>query len=504
MLDYVIDVYLETVTEREFDLVLLSLLQRRGFIEVHFTHGGSEFGKDFIAQRVIEGVRYQYCIQSKAGDMGQAEWRAVQPQLDEARLNTLSHPSFDESLNRVGVLLTTGRLKGGATLAAQNYAQQAVQRDEPTLEVWDRDEMRRWLLDDPEAGLRGTDQAGRILRIVSAIEDGKMDQVQLQRDCQLLFADDIQVASICAAVLANSCRRSSRADLAAVSALSLLRMALSKSHEATAGLARRLFVAEVVPLLEWLESRTHDPIQLARDLGGVPYVVYPTACLKSAELCALYLLLDHSSSASIANAKAKVVLTDLVTRQPGTAHLLSDVWASSLLPIAVAMSRIDKAATDEFLRRVVDWVADAYEEGFGLAGGQSGPRAEIDQLFGAPFEHVSLERRRASYAAAVVMDLAAALRLSELYEYANNEFLAVGAHATAVIGESDAGWWGLMESEARMLPRVVYREPWSSTESAGPHHHAAPPTASAWDAMAIFTLVRDRHCYQTLAVMVEN
>ncbi|WP_375430172.1 restriction endonuclease [uncultured Friedmanniella sp.] len=503
MLDDVIDAYLETVTEREFDLVLLSLLHRRGFTEVHFTHGGFEFGKDFVAQRVFEGVRYQYCIQSKAGDMGQGEWRAVYPQLDEARLNTLSHPSFDESLRRVGVLLTTGRLKGGATLAAQNYAQQAIQRGEPTLEVWDRDEMRRWLLDDPDAGLRGTDQAGRILRLVAAIEDGKMDQMQLQQECRSLFTGDIQVASICTAVLANSCRRSSRPDLASVLALSLLREALSQSNEGAARLARRLFIAEVAPLLEWLESRTHDSVQLARDLGGVPYVTYPTACLKAAELCALYLLLQEPEAASSAGIGAKV-LTNLLTLQPGTAHLLSDVWASSLLPIVVAMSRIDKTVTTEYLHRVVDWIADAYDEGFGLASGADGPRAEIDQLFGAPFEHVALEKRRASYAAAVVMDLATALRLSELYEYANNEFLAVGADATVVIGESDAGWWGMKESEARMAPRVVYREAWSPTEPAGPHHQAAPPTASAWDALAIFTLVRDRHCYQTLAVLLED
>lgn len=42
------------------------------------------------------------------------EWRAVRPQLAECEYNALGHPSFDASLPRVAVLVTTGRLKGSA------------------------------------------------------------------------------------------------------------------------------------------------------------------------------------------------------------------------------------------------------------------------------------------------------------------------------------------------------------------------------------------------------
>lgn len=86
MLHAAVDAFLDTVTEREFDSTLLALLQAQGFHDIHFIHGGYEFGKDVIAKRadLVTGVIHQYAIQSKAGDIGTTEWRAVRPQIDEA------------------------------------------------------------------------------------------------------------------------------------------------------------------------------------------------------------------------------------------------------------------------------------------------------------------------------------------------------------------------------------------------------------------------------------
>jgi hypothetical protein len=50
MLRDVAAAFLNTVTEREFDAPLLALLGARGFHDVHFLHGGFEFGKDFVAK----------------------------------------------------------------------------------------------------------------------------------------------------------------------------------------------------------------------------------------------------------------------------------------------------------------------------------------------------------------------------------------------------------------------------------------------------------------------
>lgn len=147
MLRDVVAGFIDTLTEREFDAPLIALLAARGFTDVHFLHGAFEFGKDFIAKGVkpADGdtgtgepsswTRHQFAIQSKAGNLGLTEWRAVRPQLDEARLDDLAHPAFDQALPRAAVLVTTGRLVGGAAVQAQSYREAERCRGRPDFEV---------------------------------------------------------------------------------------------------------------------------------------------------------------------------------------------------------------------------------------------------------------------------------------------------------------------------------------------------------------------------------
>ena len=113
MLRNVLEDYLSSIKERDFDFPLSSLLQGMGFYDIHFTHGAVEFGKDFIAKKLDEGVEYQYAIQSKKGDINQGLWRnEVRGQLEEAILSDLSHPQFNTAAPRKAILVTTGRLSG--------------------------------------------------------------------------------------------------------------------------------------------------------------------------------------------------------------------------------------------------------------------------------------------------------------------------------------------------------------------------------------------------------
>ncbi|HUB37090.1 MAG TPA: restriction endonuclease, partial [Solirubrobacteraceae bacterium] len=110
MLSDAVAAYLESVSERAFDEPLMALLRARGFASVRLVHGAREFGKDVIAQRGGE----QWGFQSKAGNMGQSEWRALTGQLDELRVVNLGHGAFNTDLPRRPVLVTTGRLVGNA------------------------------------------------------------------------------------------------------------------------------------------------------------------------------------------------------------------------------------------------------------------------------------------------------------------------------------------------------------------------------------------------------
>ena len=136
MLGAVVEHFLDRVSEREF--AAPHRLLKLGFHEVHYLHGQYEFGKDFIARATDDGREIQYVFQSKAGDLNLGDWSKVTPQLDLLRTNTLAHPGFDAALPRRAVLLLTGRLTGGAGLAAQNYCDQA--RDAGLgLQIWDRE-----------------------------------------------------------------------------------------------------------------------------------------------------------------------------------------------------------------------------------------------------------------------------------------------------------------------------------------------------------------------------
>lgn len=141
--------YVEGLTERELDAPLLALLRRLGFHHVHLVHGPYEFGKDFVARRHEDGTEYQYCLQSKAGDLGSANWRDVLQQVDAMRTGSVVHPDFDPFLPRRLVVVTNGRLKGGAGVEFQDYDHYHRDRGEAPTELWDID----WLIPQFEAVL---------------------------------------------------------------------------------------------------------------------------------------------------------------------------------------------------------------------------------------------------------------------------------------------------------------------------------------------------------------
>src|SRR2546421_11963522 len=103
VLDAVLDDFLSSVTEREFDVPFVALLRAHGYQDVHLVHGQFEFGKDVIAKSEVDGVLNQYAFQSKAGDIGLPQWNAMYGQTEMLRLNELSHPAFDATLPRVPI-----------------------------------------------------------------------------------------------------------------------------------------------------------------------------------------------------------------------------------------------------------------------------------------------------------------------------------------------------------------------------------------------------------------
>ena len=157
-------------------------------------------------------------VQSKAGDINLRVWRELRGQLDDLRTSTLSHIAYDTTLELSCVLVCTGRLVGGATLAAQDYDRYCRERGEPSVEFWGRDRLVGDLTGNPTAVLRGT-LNGPLLAMFGGVEDGSVDIDRVERFSRR-WADWEEHSDLAArgivelSVLADALARQQRIDLA--------------------------------------------------------------------------------------------------------------------------------------------------------------------------------------------------------------------------------------------------------------------------------------------------
>jgi hypothetical protein len=514
MLDDVIGNYIDSLTEREFDAPFEALLRLHGFIDIHFLHGPFEFGKDFIAKRTEDGVTHQYAFQTKAGDIRLAEWTQCQGQIDMLLRNSLAHPNFDKAIPRVAMFVTTGRLVGGAALAAQEYGQYLKSTDGAQFDTWDRETLVDMLATDPRS-LSGSPVS--LLQILgsqnenlSFLELEKHSRGWIKSACSMLNLRD----SLEAAVIANHCRRQNRIDLASWSALLLLRSTLATAHGQTPlpepakvalSAARAMFEHYAGQLWENCRGRFLDPDEIVKaDKNPAGYVTYPVRCMTIVEILGLlgWLYADVRKD----NASAKQIadyIRSFAEVNAGAAHPISDRWGISLAPAILLLSKFGHTrGVSSLIRAETKWIADRYEEGsLGLAGPHASPKEEVELLLGPPFEHVALSRRPESYSAVIVLELTCALEDPELFELARNEFMAAEVFLPVIEAGDDQSQYCLDVSGYHLEPTMPFEECWSPIDGwkNSPHHRRGNDTfyperiGYEWDQLAISCVLRDRY-----------
>jgi hypothetical protein len=223
MLADVIANYVDSLTEREFDPPFVALLRLEDFTDIHFLHGSFEFGKDFIAKRIEEGTQYQYAFQTKAGDIALTAWNLCRGQIDLLRTNALAHPNFDKSLPRRAIFVTTGRLIGGASLAAQEYGSYLDALREARFLTWDRDTIIEMLASHPSC-LSGSSNSllhvlGAQMNLLNFSMLERYSRIWIRNECTAQSLRDVLET----AVIAQHCRTNGRIDLACYTALMLVR-----------------------------------------------------------------------------------------------------------------------------------------------------------------------------------------------------------------------------------------------------------------------------------------
>lgn len=508
MLHAAIGAFLDTVTEREFDPTMLAVLSAQGFHDIHFIHGAFEFGKDVIAKRrhPETGVVEQYAIQSKAGDIGQGEWRAVRPQLEEAGYNTHAHPHFDDAIPRVAVLLTTGRLKGAAPTDAQEYAATIHRRGEWRVEFWDKEHLAAWLVTNPELAMVSLTEQGELQGILSDVRSDAVDEPTLERFTRR-WIDAVApgVASLEAAMLINAFRSRSRLDLAAMCALHLFRGAhttpRSQLTDLQASSAVRLFLTIAESLLRAVEPLLEDPADLVRgDPGPAGMVSYAVTVVRITEVLALAAL---SSDSAATRSKFERVVGALAARHPGAARPVSDQFAVSIIPTVLVLRRSDPAAAATYLRTVAKWVLDRSDpalNGLGLGTMDESPQEVVERLLGGALESTALARSLSSYVLTVLLDLCVALDELDLYRDVLSDSRALGlTPCTTKILTNATETYRRAGGPVQPVPRVEYRSDGSK------HPDTSRTTELNAEAVMLLTAsCRSRHDIKTLTSLTHS
>lgn len=513
-LDDVLGAYLDTVGEREFDAAFLALLKSDGYTHVHLIHGAFEFGKDFIARK--SGA--QFAFQTKAGDINLAAWRTVRSQIEEMLWNDIAHPDFDVHAKRRAVLVTTGRLVGGAAADAQQYRQTLSRRPavpdsagEPPFEVWDRETLLALIELSPSISLNGWSEEPllELLGLFADVSRRRVSNRDIERASRAWVGRDLNRTALASALVGNRLLETQRPDLAMSAASSLLRAAGVELHRgdeegATTAMSagRRLFDVYASAFVDALSPFVGDPTELFHMgneiLGGV---TYPVRCSVMIETLGMLGLLRLDEGDADGAERLREVLARFLRTQPGSSHPISDRWAASLIPPALLLRRTGSDVLIPWLEDVVVWICDHHFRAPGLASVYAEPQDEIRYLVGEPLEQLDVPQRKISYLATVVLDLASTLELPELFCDAFNDFAAVDIGYPVLEPLDEHGQYMFDGSGLTSEANVTFDEDHDFTTSwqSAVHHRRAPTSFAlqradrSWELLAISMVLRDRH-----------
>lgn len=502
--------YVESLTERELDAPLIALLYRLGYTHVHLVHGAYEFGKDIIARRDGNGATFQYCLQSKAGNLSTSAWRDLRQQVDAMRTGTVVHPDFDPTLPRKLVVITNGRLVGGAGVEFQDYNAHHALRGEAIAELWDIDHLVPAFEAVLVEGVPARDVA-RTLELFGRLGQGRGTREDVRHYATNWFNPSVTATErwshvLNGAMLAREASEHGREDLAAQVAFLLIRAAWEnpaqpgQSSDAELNVARKLFDVHAAQL--WEAVRNEDPAELTtRSRSGLDaFVTHPVKAARLCEHLALLALLRLDEGDDATAHAITDYLDAYLTEYPAVAHVVSDEWAFSLLATVTLLLAQNRQDTVRLVvRRAAVWLLDKFEFGSGVAGVGRPPGEELRQLLGPAYRSLRPPTQPSSYAFTVILDLAHLASFQDLYEDVLNDLHAVDALACVVLDRGDG--------DAEYLARLEYL-----TQDEPPAlHYTVPTTVTAagaaehwFDCLATWATLRDRHMPSVIARIVHG
>lgn len=124
MIARVIENWLDSATEKEFQIPFCHVLTREGKTVIHMTrHCSMEMGKDIIAIEP-DGTPCAYQLKDVGGaKLSKDEWRNLIPQMNELVLQSIEHPSVRTGKHHKSFLVINGELDEEAAAAIRQYNQ---------------------------------------------------------------------------------------------------------------------------------------------------------------------------------------------------------------------------------------------------------------------------------------------------------------------------------------------------------------------------------------------
>jgi hypothetical protein len=436
-----------------------------GFSDIHFTHGQVEFGKDFIAKLSKTGTRTQYSFQLKASDIGHSSWRnEVYGQVLEAYHSKLVHPSFDLSLPHQMVLVTTGRLVGNAPLAIKDLNTSVAADGGLPLEIWDRENLIEYMTKYGTEGIHASSSSGirnigQFYAHLGNAMDGLLTQGEIEAYSRCWVHANVEAerrliwAAVESELVSNQCRTQGHIYLAIQARLAFLRLVLLQMWRHL----EHPLLPELVQLYDraiqsidslctnFVSSFERDWLAADKDLlrlieGPGTMVNYLVQSSRIMEVLGTtyFLATEPGSRDRIAS-----LLEDFISREPGTAHPLSDNYAVSLVPTVLSLVSAGRGDTALLLlRATLVWLCDRSQQGDGLSLIASTPSDEITLLLGAPFEFFPSQRKAGSFLASTLADLAAFIGNADLYRDLINDLEACNIFPQ---------YWQARDSEGQFL-----------------------------------------------------
>lgn len=481
MLRKALEDYLDGIRrERDLDAPLLALFSAMGFHDVHFLHGVSEYGKDFIAKRFDRGALRQYVWQSKARDIGMPQWRDVKQQLLDAATSTLAHPGFDPSLPRSVILTTNGRLVGNAPIDMQDFRKYVERNLKAALiEVWDRERFLELFEHYGPERIHATSASrdyatyGQFFTCFGAALTGELTGRKVERHSESWLTSEstavqrTMIAVLEAELLASACREHGLGYIGIYCLLCAFRAVALQLHgespqsserlvELANAILREVFVRSAEIIDKFQPEAAPDGAFLDSIKGSGLFVAYPVHCSRMLELFALrYSLADAEARQSVA-----LRLERFVKSEPGAAHPISDSYAVPI--VAACRVLVDSGllnAARSLCERAAVWLGDRYQNGgAGLASVDADERAEFFQLAGERFTGTAVEREDSSFIATALIDLACFLRDEELYACIVHDVACCRIVPTYYQPQDTEGQFRVGGSDVVRFPNIVFAE----------------------------------------------